>query len=367
MKKIQKIAVLGGGSGAHTMAADLALKGFEVRICEAPEFEADFRATLEQQGIKLIDSWGKERFVRVYRATTDFKEAVEGVDYIMLAIPAMGHERFFSAIMPYLEDGQTIVSWPGNYSALRVSVMLRESKIHKKITLAEGHTLPWGCRLEDAGKVRIFVEAWKLLVAAMPVSETERVLVDLKALYPVAAGENVLATSMNNLNPIVHPVGCVLNAGWIDTLGKDFYFYRHGTTLSVARAIRAVYDEVKRVAEAIGVKMLEYPEETFWSKSTIMSHYFKAPFDKEGVVACISGPSSMEARYVIEDIPYGLVPVGLLAHQLGVASPIIDGVIEIASIINQTNYWEKGRSLYALGIAGLDQNELNQVLERGFG
>ncbi|MFB0508343.1 MAG: NAD/NADP octopine/nopaline dehydrogenase family protein [Thermodesulfobacteriota bacterium] len=367
MKKIEKIAVLGGGNGAHAMAADLALKEFQVRICEAPEFEANFRATLEQQGVKLIDAWGEEKFVRVYRATTDFKEAVEGVDYIMLAIPAMGHERFFSAIMPYLEDGQTIVSWPGNYAALRFSAMFRESKIHKKITLAEGHTLPWGCRMEDAGRVRIFVEAWKLLVAAMPASETERVLTDLRTLYPVAAGENVLATSMNNLNPIVHPVGCVLNAGWIDTLGKDFYFYRHGTTLSVARAIRAVYEEVKRVAEAIGVRMLEYPEETFWSKSTIMSHYFKAPFDKEGVVACISGPSSMEARYVIEDIPYGLVPIGLLAHQLGLATPIIDAVIEIASIINQKNYWEKGRSLQVLGIAGLDRNELRQVLERGFG
>ncbi len=359
--------MLGGGNGAHAMAADLALKGCEVRICEAPEFEADFRTTLEQQGVKLIDAWREERFVRVYRATTDFKQAVEGVDYIMLVIPAMGHERFFSAIMPHLEDGQTILSWPGNYSALRFSALLRESKMHKKITLAEGHTLPWGCRLEDAGKVRVFVEAWKLLIATLPASEIERVLTDLRPLYPVAAGENVLATSMNNLNPIVHPVGCVLNAGWIDTLGKDFYFYRHGTTLSVARAVRAVYEEVKRVAEAIGVKMLEYPEETFSFKSTIMSHYFKAPLDKEAVVARISGPSSMEARYVIEDIPYGLVPVGLLARQFGIATPIIDAVVEIASIINQTDYWEKGRSLHALGIAGLDRNELNQVLERGFG
>jgi opine dehydrogenase len=364
---MKRIAVLGGGNGAHTMAADLALKGLEVRICEAPEFEADFRTTLDQQGVKLIDARGKERFVRVYRATTDFKEALEGVDYIMFVIPAMGHERFFSAIMPYLEAGQTICSWPGNYSALRFSTILHESKIHKKITLAEGHTLPWGCRMEDPGKVRIFVEAWKLLVAALPARETERVLVDLKALYPVAAGENVLATSMNNLNPIVHPVGCILNAGWIDTLGKDFYFYGHGTTLSVARTIRAVYKEVQGVAEAIGVKMLEYPEEAFWSKSTIMSHYVTAPFDKEGVVAGISGPSSMEARYVIEDIPYGLVPVGLLAHQLGIATPIIDSVVEIASVINGTNYWEKGISLQALAIAGLNRKELNRVLERGFG
>ena len=34
----KKIAVLGGGNGAHAMAADLALKGYEVSMCEIPEF-----------------------------------------------------------------------------------------------------------------------------------------------------------------------------------------------------------------------------------------------------------------------------------------------------------------------------------------
>jgi opine dehydrogenase len=77
-------------------------------------------------------------------ATTDFRKAIEGVDYILLAIPAMGHEQFFNVIMPHLEGGQTIVSWPGNYSALRFATMLREKGTHKKVTLAEGHTLPWG-------------------------------------------------------------------------------------------------------------------------------------------------------------------------------------------------------------------------------
>jgi len=134
MERAKKIAVLGGGNGAHAMAADLTLKGFEVTICEAPEFENAFRATLEQQGIQLIDAWGEEKFVRISGATTDFGGAVEGANYIMLAIPAMGHERFFNGIMPYLEDGQTIVSWPGNYSALRFATMLREREFQKKLS-----------------------------------------------------------------------------------------------------------------------------------------------------------------------------------------------------------------------------------------
>ncbi|RLC73573.1 MAG: hypothetical protein DRI26_00500, partial [Chloroflexi bacterium] len=130
--------------------------------------------------------------------------------------------------------------------------------------------------------------------------------------------------------------------------------------------IKAVFDEVKRVAEAVGVKMLDYPEEAFWSRITIMGYYFKATFDKEGKIADISGPSSMKARYITEDTPYGLVPVGLLARQLGVSTPVINAVVELASVINQTNYWEQGRKPEELGIAGLGREELKRILEEGF-
>jgi len=363
---LRKIAVLGGGSGAHAMAADLTLKGLEVNMCEAPEFKESFSTTLERQEICLIDAWGKERTVKLSMVTTDFEQAIKGVDYIMIAIPAIGHKHFFTSVMPCLEDGQTIVVWPGNYSALLFANMLREMGIKRDITLAEGHTLPWGCRLEAPSRIRIFVDAWKLLLAAFPAKNTGRVVNDLKDIYPVVPDENVLATSLNNPNPIVHPVGAILNAGWIDTLGKDFYFYKHGTTLSVARAIKAVYEEVAKTGEAIGIKLLEYPEESFWSKSTIMSVYFKAPFDKEGTVANIAGPSSMKSRYVTEDVPYGLVPTAQLSRKFNIDIPIINATIKLASMINQTDYYKEGRSLEELGIADLRKEELAEILQEGF-
>jgi len=366
MGPANKIAVLGLGNVAHAMAADLTLKGFDVVMCEAPEFRDSFRTTLEQQAICFIDVWGEERIVKLHKVTTDFEEAIKGVDYIMMAIPAIGHKRFFDSIMPYLEDGQTIVMWPGNYSALLLANILRQMGTKRDITLAECHTLPWGCRLDAPGKVRIFVDAWKLLLATFPARNKDKVVNDLKDIYPVVPGENVLATSLNNLNPIVHPAGAVLNAGWIDTLQKDFYFYKHGTTLSIARVIKAIYDEVASVANAIGIKMLDYPEEAFWSKGTIMSVYFKAPFNKEGVVTNISGPSSMKARYITEDVPYGLVPTAQLAHKFNVNIPIIDAIIKLASVINKADYYEEGRSLEELGIANLSKEELAEVLQEGF-
>lgn len=365
MGKNKKIAVLGGGNGAHTMAADLTMKGYVVNMCEMPEFEENVKVPLDRQAIDLIDPWGEKQTIKLNMVTTNFRDALKEVEYIMVAIPAIGSENFFNAFMPHLEDGQTIVKWSANFSALAFAAILRDKGINKNITMAEVHTLPWGCRLVEPGTVQIMVWAVKMLFATLPAGNIHKVIEDVKDMYPVVPAENVLATTLNNLNPIVHPIGTVMNAGWVDTAGKDFYFYRDGNTLSVSRCIKKVYEEVGAVAEAIGVKMLKYPEEDFWKKSSIMSTYFMAPFDKEGAVAKISGPSSVKSRYLTEDLPYGLVPIKKLALGFNVATPVIDAVITLSSEINQADYMEQGLSLEDLRIDGLKKDALNRFLETG--
>jgi opine dehydrogenase len=296
----------------------------------------------------------------------DFGEAIRNVKYIMMVLPAFGHRRFFNGIIPYLENGQTIVLWPGNYSGLLFPYMLRENGIDKDITFAEGHTLPWAARLAGPAHIQTFADLTKLLVGILPTRNTSRVISFLKDIYPVVPGENILAASLNNLNPIIHPAGSVLNAGWVDTLQKDYYFYKYGTTLSIGRVIKAIYEEVTKVAAMVGIKMLEYPEEAFRSKSTPMAYFTKAPINIEEVVARVSGPSSMKHRYVSEDVPYGMVPVSQLAQKLDIAVPIIDSVIDLASVINQTDYRKEGRSIEELGISTMNKNELDKVLQYGF-
>ena len=96
-----------------------------------------------------------------------------------------------------------------------------------------------------------------------------------------------------------------------------------------------------------------------------MSTYGRAAFDKEGAVARISGPSSVKSRYIIEDVPFGLVPIAKLARKFNVVTPCIDAVIELASVINQKNYWEEGTSLEELGIGDLSKEKLAHFLQEG--
>ena len=96
-----------------------------------------------------------------------------------------------------------------------------------------------------------------------------------------------------------------------------------------------------------------------------MSSYARAPFDKEGASAQISGPSSVKSRYIAEDVPYGLVPIAKLGRKFNVPTPFIDAIIEFSSVINETNYLEQGMTLEELGIASLDKNGLNKLLQEG--
>jgi opine dehydrogenase len=360
-----KIAVLGGGHGAHAMAADLSLKGYEVNLCEAPEFEEGFHATLARQAVDLIDPSGERHSAKLGLATTDFQVALRDVEYIMMNVPAVAAKGFFERVIPYLRDGQTLIKWSGNFSALIFARILKEMGVKKTVTLAEGHTLPWGCRLTEPGTVQIMVWVTRLLLAAFPGKNIDKIIDGMKSMYPVVPCENVLATSLNNLNPIVHPIGTVMNAGWIDSVGEKFFFYRDGNTLSISRGIKGIFEEVSRVAEATGVKMNTYPEEDFWNKSAIMSSYTRAVFDKEGCVAKISGPASVKSRYITEDIPYGLVPIRKLAVQYDTPTPLIDAVIRLGSVINQTDYMSEGVSLEEIGIKGFSRDDLRRFLNEG--
>ena len=48
-----KVAVMGGGNGSHTIAADLALKGLSVNMFEMAQFAASMQKVFECREIEM--------------------------------------------------------------------------------------------------------------------------------------------------------------------------------------------------------------------------------------------------------------------------------------------------------------------------
>ena len=357
------IAVLGGGNAAHMMAADLTLRGFNVNLCEHPSFERSFKPTLERGEINVVGLL--EGTAKVHKITMNMKEAIGDVDLINVAIPSLGHDPFFNDMIPHLQDGQLVIVWAGNAGSLRLAKLLKERAPEKRILIAETNTMPYGTRLVGPAKVSLILTAPKVLLSAFPARDTEKVIRMIKEIFPMVEPiQNVLAVSFSNPNPTVHPPGSLLNVGRIQYSKGDFYMYREGITEAVARVIRAVYDETAAVAKAYGFKILEYRDEDFRTTGSIMAVEFKAPFDTLGVIASVRGPSSLQDRYITEDLPYGLVHRSQLGRKAGVPTPIIDSIINIGSIVCQTDFW-KGRTLEDLGLVEKTKEEIVKYIEEG--
>jgi opine dehydrogenase len=58
--------------------------------------------------------------------------------------------------------------------------------------------------------------------------------------------------------------------------------------------------------------------------------------------ATIKSPSSLDHRYVHEDVGYGLVPMAALGRLAGVATPTIDSLVHLASLAVGIDYARDG-------------------------
>jgi opine dehydrogenase len=291
------------------------------------------------------------------------EKALEDVELINVVLPAFGHDLFFEEMIPFLREGQVVVIWAGDFGSLRLAHLLGEKA--KEIFIAETNTVPYGCRLSGPAQVEVLLTALRVMISALPSKNTDIVLKKLREIYPILVpAQNVLAVAFSNPNPLVHPPGVLLNVGRIQ-YSKEFYMYKEGITEAVARVIHAVYKEIKKVAEAFGFEIISYTDRDFTTKVSVFTADWQAPFDTIGTIERFKGPNSLKNRYITEDLPYGLVPISQLGRKVGVATPLIDSLIDIGSVICQDDFWSSGRTLDTLGLAKLSKEEIMKLLKEG--
>lgn len=359
------ICVLGGGNGAQCMAADLTLAGRRVNLCEDVRFASRMSRVFEEQSIEL-SGIGRNGRAELNLVTTEVAEAVDGVNLVNVVVPAYAHEAFFAELVPELENGQTVIVWSGGLGSLRLLHLLNERRPDVRVAICETHTLPYGARLSEPGQVDLLLSAPEILVSALPATVTSSLLPPLRELFPTFVGaSSVVEAALNNPNPIVHPAGSLLNTGAIEQANGDFHLYREGITRAVARVIRNVYDEVSGVAAALGVDMLEYEERDFQSTASVMGVAFQAPFDTVGVIADVEGPHGISDRYLMEDLPFGLVPIAQLAERCSVSIPLIRSLIELGSRVCDRDFWRTGRQLEDLGVGDRAPADIMELVGSG--
>jgi opine dehydrogenase len=371
------IAVLGGGNGGHAVAANLSLAGFKVNFFELPQFAESFEKVLRTKEIQ-IQGISIDGVAKLNLATTDIQQAIKDAEVIFVITPAFGHKAMAEVCAPFVQDGQIIVLMPGSGGSLEFVNIFKQRKVKREVTFAESCTLPYGARLKGPGHVSVLINAMILPTGVFPSKKTEEVIPKLKQFYPmIIPAKDVLEAAINNPNPIVHPVATLLSATRIEHSKGEFYLYAEGMTPAVARAYESLNQERLSICKALGYKLHHWDNLEFKNynlgeteeecRYRILNTSMDAAFGKDGIYAGIKmkGPEHLKDRYVTEDVPYGMVLLSTLGDLLGVPTPTHDAVIQLASVINRTDYWKTGRGMKQLGLSTLDKKGLKKFLLEG--
>jgi opine dehydrogenase len=371
------IAVLGGGNGGHAIAANLSLAGFKVNFFELPQFAESFEKVLRTKEIQ-IQGISIDGVAKLNLATTDIQQAIKDAEVIFVITPAFGHKAMAEVCAPFVQNGQIIVLMPGSGGSLEFVNIFKQRKVKREVTFAESCTLPYGARLKGPGHVSVLINAMILPTGVFPSKKTEEVIPKLKPFYSmIIPAKDVLEAAINNPNPIVHPVATLLSATRIEHSKGEFYLYAEGMTPAVARTYESLNQERLSICKALGYKLhhwdnLEFKDYNLGEteeecRYRILNTSMDAAFGKDGIYAGIKmkGPEHLKDRYVTEDVPYGMVLLSTLGDLLGVPTPTHDAVIQLASVINRTDYWKTGRGMKQLGLSTLDKKGLKKFLLEG--
>jgi opine dehydrogenase len=362
------VAILGAGNGGCAAAADLTLRGHNVSLFDFKDKR--LKPLREKGGVELTGAVG-EGFAEIVKITGDIREAVKGVDQIIIIFPTPAHHIFSELLAPVVEENQTIILNPGGTGgALSFKKKLRELGIEKRITVCETNTMTYICRIVEPGKVRVTLRSKFLFFSSLPSQGLDSAYARFKELYPSAQkAETVLETSLLNPNAIMHTAIMILNAGWIESTGGDFRFYYEGSSPSVSNVVEKVDQERIGVANSMNIKTMPFLEYFYRGGYTSERAYKEGSFflalkDSE-INRFIRAPKTLKHRFIEEDVEFGLVPYSSLGDQFGASTPTIDSLIHLSSVLNQKDYWETGATVKKMGIEGFSKNELYRYLQSG--
>lgn len=362
MSQSRTWAIIGGGNGGQSVAGHLALMGYPVRLYDI--FEKTVDAINDQGGIALtgeVQGFGKIQF-----ATMDMSKALQGADIIMIIAPATAHKTIARDCAAHLVDGQTLILHPGaTCGALEFHETLRQAGCAaKNISIAETNSLIYACRSHQPGQVEIMGIKDDLAVASLPANNTTA-LEALQAAYPqIKRGKNVIETSLGNANAVVHPAPSLLNVSMIESR-HEWLYYVEGITPTISAFVEDLDRERVALAASFGIELMPILE---WYK---IAYHVDAPTLSE---ACrtnpayqkIKGQKEFRTRYIMEDIPFSLVPMIELGRLQGVATERMELIARLGQfLVRDESFIANGRTLSNLGLDGMSPEEFAQFIETG--
>jgi len=348
-------AVIGAGNGGQAMGAHLTLLGYDVSLYD---IDREKIAQLQQHG-SIIMSGQIEGSANIFKITDRLDDAIAGCSAILVTTTTDRHIELAESLLPYIDEKQPVILCPGQTGG---SIVVRNvfAEGGKSIMVAEMQDLIYTCRTSAVGHVNISALKKKMAVAAYKKEDFGQVMEVLGDIYPqLVRARSVLHTGFDNMGAILHPAPMLMNVGRIES-GENFLYYREGITPSVAAVLERMDQERLAVAGAYGVEVSSVAQ---WQKAAygVDGKDFYEIFQNNASYAGVKAGTTLNSRFITEDVPSGLVPITAMGKLAGVQTPVMDSVIDLACSLMNRDFRADGRNLKCLGLEGKSVAEIQQM------
>jgi len=356
-----RIAILGAGSIAFGMAAYLSQAG-HAPVLWSPSGAGTKRLA---DGTPLTAT-GALSHAAPMEIATSCEEAVSGADAVLIALPANGHRAVFDAALPHLVDRQPVlISSHSSFGALYLSRRLAARGISLPI-IVWGTTLLTGRKQPDGASVSVNTVRQKVDFATLPKSAASAGKELCETLFGdrFVERDGLLAISLSNLNPQNHLGIAMFNLTRMEK-GESWGQGEH-VTPAVGYLIEALDAERLSIAEHFGL-----------SVKTVREHFSLSFHVPMGSVSEMNqqmhlegrggmGPSTVDSRYIYEDVPFGLLPTALLGRISGRPAPLHEAGIQLFSAAMNHDLADDNDLLPELSLSGISSGDLKRLCEDGF-
>ena len=274
-------------------------------------------------------------------------------------MPSNGYRLVFDAMAPHLlADQIVLISGHLSFGALYLAKRLAERGMMVPIVVW-GTTVTTG-RKRGGAEVHVNNLRKKVDIATMPLSAAARGLAVCQALFGdrFMARNDLLALAVSNLNPQNHMGIALCNLTRMER--GESWSQNENLTDAVGRLMEALNAERLAIAAKLGVAV-----------RTIRERYslsFNVPPGTVGEIArhmhergdAMFGPTSLDTRYVLEDVPFGLVPTAKLGRLVGAPATLHEAGAAILSAAYGRDLAAENDLLPAIGFDRLSLDDLRR-------
>lgn len=351
------IGIIGAGNSAHALAAYLSSLGHSITL-----YARNSKKIEHLKNSQKIESTGKLNGCFALKSvTTDIEELVKSSEIIFIATLTTAYEEISTLMAPYLEAHHIIVPFSSKLcGCLEVETSLQKAGA-PSIPVIETDAI-FDCRVQPNGSVWIRgMKGWNLY-SCPTCSATKRHGDLLTSFFPgLQAAKNLLHRGLTDFGAVAHAVISVANISRIDRQ-EEFAFYYDGLSSRTVVLLEQMEQEFHSISKSYDAEILPMKD--------ILNRYYGC--DTADLLTAMTtvpnyrhsvGPTTLNHRFLREDVACTLVPLQELAELASIPTPMIDTVINLTSLLGGSDLKKEGRSLSKLGLAGKTKDEIREWLK----